>query len=118
MALDSLKLRPEKHGPRDTRVCFYSGCDLLPRLSGLLLENLYFPQKNKLQGVQLFEVVNHPDLMQEARIWGEAREGAQNLILDKRKEELFANLVESKIRRKWLKSQGEGFGLLLTDASY
>lgn len=42
----------------------------------------------------------------------------QNLILDKRREELFANLVESKIRRKWLKSQGKGFGLLLTDTSF
>lgn len=45
--------------------------------------------------------------MQEAQIWGEARGRKQNLILDKRREELFANLVEGKIRRKWFKLQGK-----------
>lgn len=45
--------------------------------------------------------------MQEAQIWGEATGRKQDIILDKRREELFANLVESKIRRKWFKPQKE-----------
>lgn len=42
----------QKRGPRETRVCFYSGCNL-PSRTFLLLENLYLYQKNKFQDVYL-----------------------------------------------------------------
>lgn len=40
----------QKHGPGETRVCFYSGCNL-PSRPFLLLENLHLYQKNKFQDV-------------------------------------------------------------------
>lgn len=67
-ALDSLTVRLKKHGPKDVIVCFYSGYNLLPRYSSLLLVNLYLYQKNKFQDIYLLWVINHSNPVQKDQI--------------------------------------------------
>ena len=98
MPLNSLKLRLKTHGPKEMTVCLYFGSQPATKtFMSFVRESIPLSEK-LVPGCS--PPLGHKSSLSNAKIqiWGEEWDGNQNPIADNRREELFVNCIENRIR--------------------